>query len=146
MEMSKQHPCDGCVTCACAAEPKVDEDGLCLACGGTPVIIAEQVSVEEPHVGSDAEGEDVTRIVKMLLQRNPGRGKVRQKLATTLGLPPEDATAVHIARALLADLNPDEQGGAASFLQLITYVCRSLADAASERGNNATTARPDGHP
>jgi hypothetical protein len=52
-------PCGACVTCACDAAPRVDEDGLCLGCGGVPVAVA--ILWGEPHVGPAAELADDDR-------------------------------------------------------------------------------------
>lgn len=50
-------PCGSCVTCACSASPAVDEDGLCIGCGGAPLATA-LLDGGTPHVGIDIEGAD----------------------------------------------------------------------------------------
>lgn len=50
-------PCGSCVTCACSASPAVDEDGLCLGCGGAPVATA-LYDGGALHVGVELEEED----------------------------------------------------------------------------------------
>jgi len=59
-------PCGSCVTCACGAAPAVDEDGLCLRCGGQPLAICARVTGDVPHVGSDVEGADRGRIAELI--------------------------------------------------------------------------------
>lgn len=49
--------CDSCVTCDCPGTVKVDEDGLCVHCGGTPLEIAAQHGT--PHTVAECpEGKD----------------------------------------------------------------------------------------
>jgi NTP pyrophosphatase (non-canonical NTP hydrolase) len=50
-------PCGSCVTCACSASPAVDQDGLCVGCGGVPLAIALHDG-GTPHPGVELEEED----------------------------------------------------------------------------------------
>lgn len=55
--------CGCCVTCSCAAIPKMDEDGLCATCGGQPLLMAMlDGDRPNPHVGTEVEGDDRTEI------------------------------------------------------------------------------------
>lgn len=51
-------PCGTCVTCDCAAIPKMDEDGLCASCGGQSLLLALlDGPAPHPHIGVDVEGD-----------------------------------------------------------------------------------------
>ncbi len=50
-------PCGSCVTCACGRVVAVDQDGLCMGCGGVPLVTA-LLDGGTPHVGPELEGTD----------------------------------------------------------------------------------------
>ncbi len=50
-------PCGSCVTCACGGTVAVDQDGLCVGCGGVPLATALHEG-GVPHVGPELEGAD----------------------------------------------------------------------------------------
>lgn len=67
MEQYDDCPCDTCVTCACCAVPLVDEDGLCVGCGGTPLAIAQRVpGGKKPHRSLDVSTQDGIRIDEII--------------------------------------------------------------------------------
>lgn len=56
-ETPKNCPCGACVSCACAANPKHDEDGLCIHCGGQTLAMAWacRLTAGPPHVSPDVD-------------------------------------------------------------------------------------------
>lgn len=70
--MDDQCPCGACVTCSCAAIPKMDEDGLCASCGGQPLLMAMlDGDRPSPHVGTEAEGADREKIAVIIADGIP---------------------------------------------------------------------------
>jgi hypothetical protein len=60
-------PCPTCITCACCATPRVDEDGLCISCGGQPLTVAQQhVGFRAPHCSPEILGEEAARIAAII--------------------------------------------------------------------------------
>jgi hypothetical protein len=77
-------PCSACVTCACDAAPSVDEEGLCLGCGGVPVAAA--LLFGELHVGPTEELAERARNRVALLIEEELRFQAGDRPAV---LPPE---------------------------------------------------------
>ena len=62
-----QCPCGTCVSCDCGPNPRTDEDGLCVSCGGTSLYIAklcaDGANAVPPHVDPGMEGNQRERIL-----------------------------------------------------------------------------------
>ena len=62
-----QCPCGTCVSCDCGPNPRTDEDGLCVSCGGTSLYIAklcaDGANAVPPHVDPGMEGDQRERIL-----------------------------------------------------------------------------------
>ena len=56
-----------CVSCDCGPNPRTDEDGLCISCGGTSLYIAnlcaDGSNAVPPHVDPEMEGAQRDRIL-----------------------------------------------------------------------------------
>lgn len=67
----KHESCGTCVSCSCAASPNLDQDGLCLACGGTPLSVAQLRAVEPgraaPHVSSEVPSRKKRAVIARLI-------------------------------------------------------------------------------
>jgi hypothetical protein len=65
MSEQQECPCGRCVTCACGEIPRMDEDGACARCGGTPYVSAATQGT--PHLGSEVEdGQEAKEIQRMI--------------------------------------------------------------------------------
>jgi hypothetical protein len=82
-------PCGACVTCACDAAPRVDQDGLCLGCGGVPVAVA--LLWGDPHVGLVVDLADADRATIARLIEEERRGRETERERRTI-LPPAQAS------------------------------------------------------
>ncbi len=99
-------PCGSCVSCACAAAPSVDGDGICVACGGVPYVVALRGGNGRPHVtagpGFVIDDDERAQIVALIATAE-GTAEARAALRAEL----LEAGHVVAARELRRGRNPD---------------------------------------
>ncbi len=141
-------PCGSCVSCACAAAPMVDGDGLCVSCGGQPYVTALQGGNGPPHLVAEPgflfDHDDLARIVEIIASEKSAAQVARTMaaralVASVMETPEQDADrcARKIAGQLGRGLTDDERADSAA-AALRVFVAWADGDVTSiPRGDGA---------
>ena len=118
-------PCGACVTCACDAAPRVDEDGLCQGCGGVPVACA--LLFGELHVGPAEEFTEHARNRVALLIEEERRFQATGR-ATMLPPETDERAGWPTVKGWAAKLEPQQAEACRTVEALLGGAPSKLAD------------------